>query len=75
MEASKVKKTFILRSPFIIYNKTESIYMLKIIKYQSSEETIMQLAPGEGYPLSHQELNCKIMFSTSKDYYDAQANP
>jgi hypothetical protein len=33
MEASKVRKTFIIRSPFVIFNKTEAIYMLKIIKY------------------------------------------
>jgi len=75
MEASKIRKTFVLRSPFIIFNKTESTYMLKIIKYQSSEEKIMQIAPGDGYPLSHQELKCKIMFSTYQDYYDAQDNP
>lgn len=75
MSKSKVRKTFTLRSPFIIFNKTESTYMLKIIKYQSSEEKIMQIAPGEGYPLSHQELRCKIMFSTYQDYYDAQDNP
>jgi len=53
MSKSKVRKTFTLRNPFIIFNKTESTYMLKIIKYQSSEEKILQITPGEGYPLSH----------------------
>ena len=75
MSASKVRKTFVLRSPFIIFNKTDSTFMVKIIKHQSSDEKVMQVAPGEGYPLSHSELKCKIMLSTYQDYYDAQENP
>ena len=46
MKASKVKKTFELRSPFIIYNKTQSDYMLRIIKYQSVEEKVIKLLPA-----------------------------
>lgn len=75
MGASKIKKTFTLRSPFIIFNKTTRIYMLKIIKYQSSEAKVLQIAPGEGYPLSQQELRCKILLSTYDDYYQAQEHP
>jgi hypothetical protein len=75
MAASKVRRTVVLRSPFIIYNKTESTYMLRIIKYQSSDETILQMAPGETYPLSHSELRAKIMLSAASDYYEAQENP
>ena len=50
---NKVEKSFTLRSPFIIFNKTESSYMLKIIKYQSNEEKVLELEPEEGYPLSY----------------------
>ena len=73
--ATQVEKTFTLRSPFIIFNKTDSAYMLKIVKYQSNDEKISRLAAGEGYPLSHQELKSKIMFSTELDYLFAQNNP
>ena len=45
-EENKVEKTFLMRNPFIIYNKTESTYMLKIIKYQTSDEKIVSLDPG-----------------------------
>lgn len=73
--ATTRSKTFMLRSPFIIYNKTETTYMLKISKYQSTEENILQIAPGEGYPLSVHELKSKIMFSTYDDYYEFQDEP
>lgn len=70
-EENKVEKTFLMRNPFIIYNKTDSTYMLKIIKYQSSEEKVMILDAGQGYPLAHNELKSSIMFSTYADYSEA----
>lgn len=63
MGASKVRKTFTIRSPFIIFNKTDTIYMLKIVRHGSNDERIMKLAPGDGYPLSHSEIKSKIMFA------------
>jgi hypothetical protein len=73
--ASEVRKTFVLRSPFVIYNKTESTYMLKIVKHQTSEEKVLKLAPGEGYPLSLSELRAKIMLCTGQDFASSEANP
>lgn len=67
-ETGKVEKSFTLRSPFIIFNRTENTYMLKIIKYQSNDEKIIKLEPEEGYPLSYYEIKSKIMFSTLTDY-------
>jgi len=73
MTESNVRKTFMMRSPFIIYNKTSSTYMLKIAKSSKTkeEEKVLQISPGDGYPLSHLELLSKIMFSTYKDYQEA----
>ena len=70
MTDSNVRKTFILRSPFIIYNKTSIVYMLKIAASSRTKqkEKIIQIMPGEGYPLSHLDLLAKIMFTTYKDY-------
>ena len=73
--ASKVRRTIVLRSPFIIFNKTESVYMLKMVRYQTSEEIILKIAPGGSYPLSHSELKAKISLALASDYYDAQAKP
>ncbi len=68
IDAGNVGKTFTLRNPFIIFNKTETKYFLKIIKYQSNESKIIPLEPEEGYPLSCHEFKSKIMFATACDY-------
>ena len=72
---NKVEKSFTLRSPFIIFNRTENSYMLKIIKYQSNEEKVLELEPEEGYPLSYHEMKSKVMFTTLKDFLFAKNNP
>jgi len=74
-KASQHRKTFILRSPFIVFNKTDSTFMIKIIRHQSTEERVLKLKPGEGYPLSHSELRAKILLSSAEDYFEALANP
>ena len=49
--------------------------MLKIIKYQKSEEKILTLEAGKGYPLAHNERKSNSMFSTESDYQAAPHNP
>ena len=54
-EASLVKKSFIIRSPFIIFNKTSVTFVLKVCakkaKVKSSEDVIVIMEPEEGFPL------------------------
>jgi len=54
-EASLVKKSFIVRSPFIIFNKTSVTFVLRVCakkaKVKSSDDVIVILEPGEGFPL------------------------
>lgn len=54
-EASLVKKIFVVRSPFIIFNKTSVIFVLRVCakkaKVKSSDDVIVILEPGEGFPL------------------------
>lgn len=72
MSESKVSKTFIIRSPFIIMNQTKKSYMLKIetATMDGAQAKTHSLAPGEGYPLSPEELRGKIRFATLDDYYE-----
>ena len=59
-QRNALEKTFLIRSPFIIFNKTNQDYLVNIIMPQSKEERVRVLKPGEGYPLSSSELAAKV---------------
>ena len=64
LSESRVSKTFIIRSPFVVVNKTGRSYMLRIEKPEKTQA----LAPGESYALSPEELGGKIRFATIDDF-------
>lgn len=63
---SRISKTFVLRQPFIVQNHTSQSYMLRI--ELGDDIRTQSLAPGEHYPLSHEDLQAKIRFAWLDDY-------
>lgn len=64
LSESRISKTFVIRSPFIIVNKTNVSYMLRIDTIKKTTA----LAPGESYALNHDELKSKIRFARLDDF-------
>ena len=69
IDDSKLKKTFYVRNPFIIYNQTKSNYMVKIRVSRSKDFKLFLLAAGKNYPLSYSDLSSHIHFCLESDYF------
>ena len=75
-EASLVKKSYIIRSPFIIFNKTSVTFVLKVCakkaKVMSSDDQIVILEPGEGLPIKIEQIDKQVVFTTKQDYQELE---
>lgn len=71
--------TFTIRSPFVVFNRTDVDYALKIVIKQkvraspNEHQEVVTIKPGEGYPLDHRELTyAKFYVAHQADYQNDQ---
>ena len=75
-------KTLTIRSPFIIFNKTNAHYALKIEKKQKLKgndsvyysNPIVRLDPGQGYPLSNSQVEFAKFYIAQIDDLKSNTN-
>lgn len=62
VKVQNMKRYLIIRSPYVINNQTNRPYRLRLIGHDSShsEGKIVELNPGQSYPLRHQELKMQF---------------
>lgn len=59
VKIQNMKRYLIIRSPYVINNQTNRAYRLRLISHHEashSEGKLVELNPGQSYPLKQQEL-------------------